>query len=208
MNIFLSGVCGNSPFCLDGGVAIDQVSAVPHLYVADSFNNRVLGFADSRTLTAGAKADLVIGQPDFNRAVINYPTNDPTRPSAQTLLFPTGVAVDASGNLYVADSGNGRVLRFPAPFNQPQPNVFESADLVLGQSDFNAQITDPTDQDHAKLPYGLAFTSDGGILAVSDVGLNRVLYFDGSQGGFSSGQPATLVLGQPDFNTINPLPPL
>ncbi len=202
---FSSGSCGTSIFCIDGGVAVDQVSAVPHLYIADTYNNRVLGYFDSRTVQPGAKADLVIGQPDFNRAVVNYPSNDPTRPSAQSLLFPTDVAVDSSGNLYVADAGNGRVLRFPAPFNQTQPNVFESADLVLGQSDFNSQITDPTDRT-MRFPYGLAFTSDGG-LAVSDAGLNRILYFDGSQVGFTNGMPATLVLGQPDFNTSNTPPP-
>src|SRR4029077_20151002 len=86
----------------DGGVIIDQVSSVPHLYIADTYNNRVLGYLDARKVRPGDKADLVIGQPDFQRAVINYPTNSGTRPNAQSLFGPVGLTLDANGNLYVA----------------------------------------------------------------------------------------------------------
>ena len=46
-----------------------------------------------------------------------------------------GLAVDDSGNLWVADSGNGRVLRFPAPFSVAAGTT-QTADMVLGQSSF------------------------------------------------------------------------
>ena len=50
-------------------------------------------------------------------------------------------------------------------------------------------------------PFGLAFTSDGGV-AVSDLALNRVLYFRKPAGAdFQNGQPADVVIGQPDFFT-------
>jgi len=105
------------------GIAIDKNSTPPHLYIADSQNHRVLGFRDARTVTPGSKADLVIGQPDFFRAVANYPisggTYDPNQPNDTSLSIPTDVVVDANGNLWVADYGNGRVLRYPSPFNQP-----------------------------------------------------------------------------------------
>jgi len=186
----------------DGGLVIDLVSGVPHLYIADTYNNRVLGYLDARKVRPGDKADLVIGQPDFQRAVINYPTNNASRPSGQSLFGPIGVALDANGNLYVADTGNGRVLRFPAPFNQPQPNNYPSADLVIGQSSFTAQIKDPTQRTmHA--PYGLAFTSDGGLL-VSDSFLSRVLFFPGPSTGFTNGMPASKVFGQTDFFSFGP----
>jgi uncharacterized protein (TIGR03437 family) len=186
----------------DGGLIIDLVSSVPHLYIADTYNNRVLGYLDARKVRPGDKADLVIGQPDFHRAVTNYPTNNATRPSAQSLFGPVGLALDASGNLYVADTGNGRVLRFPAPFNQPQPNNYPSADLVIGQSSFTAQIKDATQRTmHA--PYGLAFTSDGGLL-VSDFFLSRVLFFPGPSSGFTSGMAASKVFGQTDYSSFTP----
>lgn len=181
----------------DGGLVIDLAADVPHIYVADTYNHRVLAFRDVRKVRPGDKADLVIGQPDFQRAVLNYPSNDPDKPNAQGLYLPTGVALDSDGNLYVADTGNGRVLRFPKPFEQTQPN-FPSADLVLGQSDFSGnKVQDPTPRT-MRGPYGLAFTSDGGLL-VSDFGLNRVLLFGGKGQVLVSGMTASKVFGQPDF---------
>ena len=182
-----------------GGILVDQVSSVPHLYIADTYNNRVLGYVDARKVRPGDKADLVIGQPDFQRSVINYPTNDPTKPNAQSMYLPIGLAIDANGNLYVADTGNGRVLRFPAPFNQ-QPNNYPAADLVIGQSSFTTEIQDAT-QRTMHSPYGLAFTSDGGLL-VSDSFLSRVLFFPGPTSAFTSGMPASKVFGQTDFSSF------
>ena len=105
-----------------GAMVVDKSSDPPHLYLADTYNNRVLGFRDeavgndARSLLT-QKADLVIGQPDLFRSVVNYPGGDPDLPTSTGLLQPVGLAVDSSGNLWVADSGNGRVLRFPAPFS-------------------------------------------------------------------------------------------
>ncbi|PYT27936.1 MAG: hypothetical protein DMG57_16635 [Acidobacteria bacterium] len=47
---------------------------------------------------------------------------------------PAGLAVDSAGNLYVADTGNSRILRFPKPFSQSDQIL---PDLVIGQSDFS-----------------------------------------------------------------------
>ena len=183
----------------DAGVAVDLNSNPPHLYVADTYNNRILGYKDLRNVKTGAKADLVIGQPDFQQVLANYPSNDPNRPTASGLRLPTGLAVDPAGNLFVADSGNGRVLRFPQPFANYTPSKLEQATLVLGQSSFTStKVTDPTDRTMAQ-PYGLAFTLAGGLL-VSDAALNRVLYFRGLAN-LTSGMPASLVFGQPDFNS-------
>jgi uncharacterized protein (TIGR03437 family) len=49
-------------------------------------------------------------------------------------------------------------------------------------------------------PYGLAFAYAGGLL-VSDLALNRVLYFQALPTDLVSGMSATLVFGQPDFNS-------
>ncbi|HKA00195.1 MAG TPA: hypothetical protein VKE70_26975, partial [Candidatus Solibacter sp.] len=185
----------------DGGLAIDSTSDTPHLYVADAYNNRVLGFKDIRTLTAGKAADIVIGQPDFATKVCNYGSTDPANaPLQNSLCRPTGLLADANGNLYVADSGNGRVLRFPAPFSHAGNQV---ADLVLGQPSFFIKLTDPS-ASTMLLPYGLAFAGSNGLL-VSDQGSNRVLYFPFTSGGFTSadnGKAATKVLGQSDFISI------
>jgi hypothetical protein len=113
----------------DAALAIDSTGDTPHLYVSDPYNNRVLGFRDLRTLKPGAKADLVIGQPDMATALCNYPTGKINQPTQSSLCGPMGLQLDSAGNLYVADFGNGRVLRFPTPFSH-QGN--QQADLVLG----------------------------------------------------------------------------
>ena len=105
--------------------------------MADTLNNRILGFKDFTHMQNGQAADIVIGQPDLFRVQINYPTNDPTKPNQQGLHGPTSLVVDSAGNLYVADTFNSRILRFPTPFNPPSGStVLESADLVLGQTGF------------------------------------------------------------------------
>ena len=58
-----------------GGIAIDNSSNPPHLYISDTFNNRILGYADVRKVRPGDKADIVIGQNDFERTLINAPFN-------------------------------------------------------------------------------------------------------------------------------------
>ena len=184
----------------DAGIAVDLTSSTPHLYVADPYNNRILGYNDLRNIQPGAKADLVIGQPDFQQTLINYPGNNANGPNASGLYFPIGLAVDTNGNLYVADTGNGRVLRFPRPFANYAAGSMEQADLVIGQSGFTAaKITDATQRTMAE-PYGLAFTLAGGLL-VSDVFLNRVLYFQGQPADLTSGMSASGVFGQPDFTS-------
>lgn len=184
----------------DAGIAIDMTSSPPHLYVADTYNNRILGYSDLRKIATGAKADIVIGQPDFQQTLANYPSADPSVPNSSGLSAPIGLAVDPQGNLYVADTGNSRVLRFPTPFASYTAGTPEHADLVLGQAGFTAaRITDPTNRTMAS-PYGLAFAYAGGLL-VSDASLNRVLYFGVQPQNLTSGMAATGVLGQPDFNS-------
>ncbi|MEP6714667.1 MAG: hypothetical protein ABJC09_03780 [Terriglobia bacterium] len=183
----------------DAGLAVDLNSTPPHLYVSDPSNNRILGFNDLRNIQPGAKADLVIGQPDFQQSLINYPSNDSNTPNQSGLNSPKGVLVDSDGNLYVADSGNGRVIRFPAPFANYKPGLPEPADLVLGQSNFFTTITDATARTLGQ-PFGLAMTLFPGIL-VSDIAQNRVLFFPGSAKTFTNGESATVVFGQPDFTT-------
>lgn len=184
-----------------GGLAMDTTGAVPHLYIADAGNNRVLGYCDARRAKQGDKADLVIGQPDLLHAAANG--DGGTTPNDQNLWLPSGLVVDAGGNLFVSDTGNGRVLRFAAPCAQPQDQQsFPHANLVLGQNDFKTHDTD-TNPTTLGAPFGLALTKSEGHLLVSDIFQNRILRFDKPQGGdFSNGQSASAVFGQADFYTV------
>jgi uncharacterized protein (TIGR03437 family) len=185
---------------LDAGLAVDSTGDTPHLYVSDPYNHRVLGFKDIRTLKPGSPADIVIGQPDFATAICNYPSGDQTQPTQSNLCRPTGIIVDPQGNLYVADSLNHRVLRFPTPFSHTGNQV---ADVVLGQASFFTSILNPSSQTMG-IPYGLAFAGNNGLL-VSDQQYSRVLFIPFTNGTFTSadnGKAATKVFGQPDFTTI------
>lgn len=191
---------GTFPFPAGGSAVIDAVSNPPHLYVADPLNNRVLGFADYRLVNAGDTADLVIGQPNLLTAVPNYPTGNRAQTTDQGLWSPEGLAVDAYGNLYVADACNGRVLRFPTPFGQ-SAGAMPRANLVIGQTSFfNQPIQDPSSET-MRSAYGLAFSS-AGDLVVSDPLANRILFFRKPAGGdFELGASATNVFGQADFSS-------
>jgi uncharacterized protein (TIGR03437 family) len=199
------------PPSFPASAVLDSSVSPPHLYVADTFNNRILGYKDFTHLHAGQPADLVIGQPDMNRNVVNYPSGSATTPTASGLYQPTSIALDSAGSLYVTDTGNGRVLRFPTPYASGK-TALESADLVLGQQTFNSNVSDPT-AFTLNTPVGLAFTASGantamsnsGYLAVADSAQHRVLLF---QKPFTSGMSATVVLGQLTFNGAGASPAL
>ncbi len=203
--VFLSP--GNT---VGGDVAIDNNSSPPHLYIADTFNHRILGFRDARNVKAGQKADIVIGQTDltgkpgsaFYRNLINNPNNDVALPSAIGLNQPSGVMVDGSGNLWVADTGNARVLRFPQPFAAGV--TAQTPSIVIGQQDFTSANTDASSTG-MQAPYGLVLLPNSGALVVSDVQANRLTVYRKPAGGdFRSSVAADVVLGQQSPNTSLP----
>jgi uncharacterized protein (TIGR03437 family) len=183
------------------GVAVDLSNKAnpPRLYIADTFNNRILGYKDARRVRPGDKADIVIGQVDFQRSKPNSPGGVTALPTDTGLFHPSGLAVDPSGNLWVADSGNGRVLRFPSPFTQTGQI---RANLVLGQTSFFSKTPDAS-RNTMNFPVGVALTVDGHV-AISDAIHNRVLFFrKPTSGDFTNGQGADRVIGQFDFVTTS-----
>ncbi|GIU77448.1 MAG: hypothetical protein KatS3mg005_0686 [Bryobacteraceae bacterium] len=170
----------------------------PHLYIADTGNNRILAYWDARQFDFGKTADLVIGQVGLTRSLANSPHNNPAVPTRTGLLLPSSVAVDPDGNLWVADTGNGRLLRFPRPFDSWATHP--EADVVLGQPDFETTPDGEPRRDRLFRPISVAVTGDGKVIA-ADPAHHRVLVF---QGPFENGQPAAVVLGQPDGESATP----
>ncbi|MDR2208256.1 MAG: hypothetical protein LBE22_04700 [Azoarcus sp.] len=90
---FADGVGGDARFSGPYGVAID---AAGYLYVADTFNHRI------RKITpAGEVSTLAGGEEGFADGV----------GSDARFYGPASIAIDAAGNLYVADSGNNRIRK-------------------------------------------------------------------------------------------------
>jgi len=184
----------------NSGVAVDQSSVPNHVYVSDIENNRVLGWASVAALVNGQGADIVIGQPDFFSSTADF--NGVT---ASSLSAPSGLAVDSSGNLYVADQSNNRVLEYNTPFTVTgEPGSGDTiADEVFGQSDnftsnacnFNASTTAATASSLC-VPAGVALDSMG-ELYIADSSNNRVLEYSFP----SINTTANLVLGQANFTT-------
>jgi sugar lactone lactonase YvrE len=144
-------------------VAIDPTSG--KVFVVDGGNSRVLRFASGAALVSGAAAEGVLGQSDFTSS--DYAT------TASTMRFPSGVAVDSAGRLWVADWYNSRVLRFDGAAGKANG---APADGVLGQSDFGSRNS-------ATTASGMYFPSSVAVdsadrLWVADYGNNRVLRFD------------------------------
>ena len=178
-------------------MAVDEFS---NLYVPDSRNNRILKYENP--FEEDNVADRVWGQEDFSGMTCNR--GDFGRPTAETLCFHSatnqlltnwygnGVEIDESGNMWVADGGNNRVLRFSADPNSGE--IAEVPDLVLGQPDFHGMgAGDALDELHGP---SAVRVSDAGWVYVADTINDRILVFKPP---FRSGMLASIEFGS-DFH--------
>jgi RHS repeat-associated protein len=150
------------------------------VYFADTGNNRILevpGSSGSQwgmQMTAGDVYQIAgspLGQPGRS--------NDGTAMTKSLLNSPTGIAVDSSGDLYIADSGNNRVIEIPVSSGTQWGNPNMKADKIYnvaghgtgapghggdGSAAINAFLSDPV---------GLAFDPSGDLY-IADNGNNRI----------------------------------
>lgn len=136
------------------------------LYIADAGNHRVLGW--SPPPLSDRPAELVLGQPDFQRAA-EWPYG---KQGPQALRFPYALAVEDE-TLAVADTANNRVLFW---HTLPAAGCFHPADAVIGQPNFEANGENrwqAVERDTLCWPYGLHLYR--GRLAIADSGNNRVM---------------------------------
>ncbi|EQD37898.1 hypothetical protein B2A_11723, partial [mine drainage metagenome] len=143
------------------------------LWVTDPTHDRVLGFAPP--FATGEAAAVVLGQ--------SGPNGSAPGTSATNLSAPSAVAASPNGTLWVVDTGNDRLLAFPAPVR-----TGEAAAVVLGAATATAA---PTGQIAA--PRGIAIDPQGNVW-LADAGGNRTLEFVGPT--LSNGSAPTVALGQ------------
>jgi len=149
-----------------------------NLWVADSSNDRVLEY--KAPFSTGEAASLVIGQPNFT-------TNGNTVTNSTTLNSPNGLAFDPSGNLWVADLLNGRVLEYTTPFTTHQ-----AASLVIGEPNLTA-ANDVVSKTGLNAPNYVAFDSSGDLWVADG---HRVLEYTTP---LATHEAASVVIGQNTF---------
>jgi len=192
-----------------GPTGVTYDSANSQIYVTEGENNRVTLFnTAATTITNGANATDILGQftspssdatPSYTKSCVN----DGASPIG--FKFNTGGATQPGGiidstnhRLFVADSGNNRVLVFT--LNSSNQISSKTAANVLGQTDFiscQANQGGGTGQSTLSNPAGMDFDAANNRLFVADQGNNRILVFSTSS--ISNGMNASYVLGQANF---------
>lgn len=159
------------------------------LWICDNFNNRILKFYDAANITInGPDADGVLGQTGF--------TTNSSGVSQSGLSDPYDITFDNTGNLWVADMQNCRILKFNDADNKSNG---ANADGVLGQANFTTNLNG-TSQSQLMFPLGVV--SDGTNLFVSDFQNSRILIFRNASEK-ANGANADVVLGQANFTLGN-----
>ena len=108
----ITTIVGGTTFTGDGGPAVDAPVARPeqtaidasgNVYFADTSNHRI-----RKVDRATGVITTVAGNGDIGLSGDGGPA------IAATFTFPAGVALDGSGNLFIADTGNSRIRRVDA----------------------------------------------------------------------------------------------
>jgi len=143
---YLDGIGTAASFSVPSAIAIDSSR---NLYVADSYNNRIRKISPTGVVTtiagSGARdfADGSATSASFNR--------------------PQGIAVDASGNVFVADTENQRIRKI-SPTGEV--STFAGSGNPVFQDGIGTAAS-------FKDPVGLAFDAFGNLF-VTDVSNNRI----------------------------------
>jgi sugar lactone lactonase YvrE len=126
------------------GITVDRPRNI--IYVADSYNHTIRRVTPDGLVTTFAGAAGVAGTADGNAATARF-------------TYPLGLAVDAAGNVFVADTSNHVIRRIT-----PQGEVTKIAGIMRssGSSDgFGSQAM-------FNFPYDIAFDATSGNFYVSD----------------------------------------
>lgn len=157
-----TGVPGSSG---DDGQALDAEFRQPtdifvddqdNLYIADAGNHKIRRIGTDGTVTTVAGTGVAGGEGDGGLAT-----------EAQ-LNNPTGVTIDAFGNLYIADSGNHRIRQV-----QPDGTIVTVAGSIFGGFGGDGELPS---QAQFNIPYGVA-VAPGGVLLVADRDNHRLRQF-------------------------------
>ena len=134
------------------GVAVDHAG---NIYIADFFNQRI------RRVDAAGTIDTIAGtgEPSYG--------GDGGPASEARLSFPSGVAADKDGNLYIADPGNNRIRRVDAS---------GTITTIAGTGERGYDFDGPAVEAQLDKPSGVAVDEAGNLYIVGlyNFGIRRV----------------------------------
>ncbi len=182
------GVGVNATFNTPFGIAID---ASGNLFVSE-WGNHII-----RKITPAGQTSIFAG------AAGTSGTTDATGASAR-FNNPAGLAIDASGNLYVADYGNNKIRRItPAGL----------VTTLAGTGTAGSVNGDPITQAQFNGPVGIAVNTSTGVVYVADEQNHRIRVIAGSSvstlagntQGYADGVGTAALFSEPEGITIGPL---
>ncbi len=179
----INTVAGTAVNC-PSGLAID---ASGNVYIADSGNGRVRKISADGTVTTVAGSGQAV-QPAFS--------GDGGPATDAKLWWPKDVALDVSGNLYIADTGNNRVRKVT-------PAGIITTIAGSGAAGYSGGFSGdggPATSAGLLLPSGLAVDNSGNVYVadtnnfrvrkISSSGIITTLAGDGTKGSSGDGGPA------------------
>jgi len=165
------------------------------VFVVSEGDNRILRFHNRAEFVCSGLAEAVLGQPNFGSTISG----------AAYLSAPLGCAIGANDWLWVADSGNNRVLGWRHASTIASGTA---PTKVLGQIGFTqtsanrGNADNEVDQFGMNNPVDLAYNDDDtDSLFVADALNCRILRYN-KLWSLPNGSAATAVLGQPSFFTV------
>lgn len=182
-----------SGFGGDGGPATQAQVGIATGIALDSNGN--IFFVDGQRVreitVADGKINTIAGTGNAGAATDNV------SPLATNFYFPSGLAIDSSNNIYIADNDNFRVRKISG-------GVITT---ILGTGTYHQAAPGPAKSSPIGVPEALAFDASGNLY-VSDIGFQQILKVDtsgnvtqiaGQQAafGFTDGPAATTYLDQP-----------
>ena len=135
------------------------------------------------------------GEPDFfNRMAQGHL-------DGRSLAAARAVTLDpVDHRLFVPDEYNHRVVVWQ--LDELNRVVDRDARWVLGQPDLNTSLMGEPTASNMTTPIGAAYDTSTKRLFVGDGYHNRILVYDAAPGELQSGMDASVVIGQPDFQTV------
>ena len=123
----------------------------------------------ANTLTVWRAGGIAYAVSDFVAGSLVWPpATAPVAPN--TLSVPRGVALDSTGNVYVADSGNNRILRFTQALTIPGVSTNGTVlPISAGTPVINTGLSSPR---------GVAVNPTNGDIYVADTANNQVKRYD------------------------------